>query len=251
MTRATKLWAPFGVAALLMTALAGSTATGASNRGSIRGLVVDGLGNPLVGAAVMVLTDTESAKDEASKSEKLIKQATTDIEGKFTAVNVIPGRYKVKAQAEGFNPVELAAEVRPNKVTVFDSILLRRVSTLNDEASLSTDSKYAARRVRGSIFHFDEAEANTSAKPDDNTIALNDKAPVLRAAVQTFAETTAGKADASSFIGTNFALSEQIGKDIGVAIGGQVGVGNGAPQSFKAVTTVNANDRHQLTVALG
>src|SRR5262249_26490795 len=71
------------------------------------------------------------------------------------------------------------------------------------------------------------------------------------AAVHTFAETSAGKADASSFIGTNFALSEQIGKDIGVAIGGQGGGGNGGPQSLKANTTGKAEDRDPPTAALG
>jgi hypothetical protein len=119
----------------------------ASARGSIRGVVKDGLGNPLIGAAVLVLAETEEAK-----AEKVVKRASTDGEGKFTAAGIFPGRYKVKAAAQGFNPVEFAADVKPNKVTIFDSILLRRVGTLAEETSLNSNSKYAARKARGSIF---------------------------------------------------------------------------------------------------
>src|SRR5215470_7137030 len=161
MTRAMKLWIPIGVAALMAVTLTGS-ATGASSHGSIRGIVVDALGKPLVGAAVFVLEEAEAAKAD----QKVIKEATTDESGKFTAANIAPGIYRVKAEADGFSPVELAAQVKPNKVTVFDSISLRRVTTLNDETMLNADSKYAVRRVRGTIFHFDEGEADATKATD-------------------------------------------------------------------------------------
>ena len=45
-------------------------------------------------------------------------------------------------------------------LTVFDSIFLRRITALADETSLNSDSKYAARRVRGTIFHYDEIMVN-------------------------------------------------------------------------------------------
>ena len=237
---------PFGVAAVVAVILSSSSVDAAANRGSIRGLVIDPLGNPLAGAAVLVFADVEGAKPD-----KAVREATTDSEGKFTATSITPGNYLVKAQADGFSPVEIAAEVKPNRVTVFDSILLRRVTTLNDESLIKADSKYAARRIQAPIFHFDEDVAKTSTPGGDST-PLTDRTPELHASVFTFGQTTTGSGfGQSSFAGANFAISEQIGKDLSVVIGGQAGRGDGAPQSLRAITTANANDRHEVSVALG
>src|SRR5262249_29680030 len=141
MKQVTRLWALIAAAAIAYVCVPAEAAAG---RGSIRGVIMDAAGNPLTGAAVVVVTDTEAAK-----AEKIVKRASTDGEGKFTASGIVPGRYRVKAEAQGFRPVELAADVRANKVTVFDSIFLRRVTALSDETSLNTDSKYAARQRLG------------------------------------------------------------------------------------------------------
>ncbi|MEK6285181.1 MAG: carboxypeptidase-like regulatory domain-containing protein [Acidobacteriota bacterium] len=244
MRQATRLWALIAVGVI---AYASVPAQAAGGRGSIRGIVMDGSGSPLIGAAVVVL-----AEAEAAKVDKVVKRASTDGEGKFTAAGITPGRYRVKAEAEGFDPVELAADVKPNKVTVFDSIFLRRITTLGDETNLNLDSKYAARRVRGSIFHYDETKKDVSAAPDSSTVALTARSTELHGAVNTFAQTTAsGNADGGSFAGANFAVSEQIGKDANLLVSGQLGYGNGAPQSLTARTTVHAGDRHRLSVAMG
>ena len=219
----------------------------ASARGSIRGIVKDGHGNPLIGAAVFVMAETEEAKPE-----KVVKSASTDGEGKFTAAGIFPGRYKVKAEAEGFNPVEFAADVKPNKVTIFDSILLRRVGTLAEEVSLNGNSKYAARKARGSIFHIDEAKKEPVTGQEDGTVALTDRASELHGYVSAFSETTPSKTEGgSSYTGANFAVSQQLGDDANLVISGQGGHGEGAPQRLQALTTAHANDRHKLAVALG
>jgi hypothetical protein len=232
---------------MVVVTLTGS-ATSAPSCGSIRGVIVDALGTPLAGAAVFVLADAETPKSKKSE-EKVIREATTDNNGKFIATNIAPGTYRVKAEASGFSPVEVAAQVKPNKVTVFDSILLRRVTTLNDEALLKPDSKYALRRVRGTIFHFDEADPNAS-KPTD-AVALTDTAPELHAAVFTFGQTGGSSVGRNAFVGSNFAVSEQLGNNLNITIGGQAGFGAGAPESLKAITTAQANDRHKVSVALG
>ncbi|HYP26587.1 MAG TPA: carboxypeptidase-like regulatory domain-containing protein, partial [Blastocatellia bacterium] len=219
----------------------------ASARGSIRGVVKDGLGNPLIGAAVLVLAETEEAKPE-----KVVKRASTDGEGKFTAAGIFPGRYKVKAEAQGFNPVEFAADVRPNKVTIFDSILLRRVGTLAEESSLNSNSKYAARKARGSIFHLEEATKEPAVGEENGTVALTDRASEMHGYVSAFSESTPSRVEGGdSFVGSNFAVSQQLGDDANLVISGQVGRGEGAPQRLQALTTAHANDRHKLAVALG
>ena len=242
MKQATRPWILIAVAAI---AYASIPAQAAAGRGSIRGIVMDTSGSPLTGAAVMVLADAEAAK-----ADKVIKRASTDGEGKFTAAGLAPGRYRVKAEAEGFNAVELNAEVRPNKVTIFDSIFLRRITALGDQTDLNKDSKYAARQARGTIFHIDET-AKDPVATEDSTVALTDRSPEVHGAVNAFAQTTAGGSDRSSFAGANFALSEQIAKDANVSVSGQLGYGNGAPQSLTALATAHASDRHRVSVALG
>ncbi len=245
MKNATKLYALLAVVAI---AYASAPAQAAAGQGSIRGVVMDLSGSPLIGAAVMVMADTEATKAD---SEKIVKRASTDSEGKFTAAGIVPGRYRVKAQAEGFRPVELSAEVKPDKVTIFDSIFLRRVTALGDETNLNVDSKYAARQARGTIFHYDETTKDTTVAKD-STIALTDRSPELHGAVNAFAETTpSSNPNPSSFAGANFAISEQFAKDANLVVSGQLGYGNGAPQSLTAMTTAHAGDRHRVSVAMG
>ena len=244
MKRSTKLLALIAFGAI---AYASSPAEAAGGRGSIRGVVMDASGSPLIGAAVEVL-----AEAEAAKADKVVRRASTDGEGKFAAAGIAPGHYRVKATAEGFNPVEIAADVKSNKVTVFDSIFLRRITTLADETARNTDSKYAARRVRGTIFHYDESKKDSIEATDDATVALTARSTELHGAVNAFGQATASSAgDGSSFGGANFAVSEQIGRDANLVISGQLGYGDGAPQSLRAFTTAHAGNRHRVSVAMG
>lgn len=244
MRQATRLLALIALGAI---AYASVPAEAAAGRGSIRGVVMDASGSPLIGAAVVVLADAETAK-----ADKVVRRASTDGEGKFAAAGIAPGHYRVKAEAEGFKSVELAADVKPNKVTVFDSIFLRRITALGDETSLNTDSKFAARRGRGTIFHYDEAKKEPAAASDDSPVALTGRSTELHGAVNAFGQTTAsGSADGSSFAGANFAVSEQIGRDANLVVSGQFGYGNGAPQSLRALTTAHAGNRHRVSVAMG
>lgn len=241
MRQAIRLWAVIAIGAI-----ASVPVHGAAGRGSIRGVILDASGNPLGGAAVLVLADTEAAK-----VEKVVKRASTDSEGKFSAAGIAPGRYRLKAEAEGFKPVEFSADVKPNKVTVFDSIFLRRITTLADATSLNTDSKYAARQARGTIFHYDETKKPVGGT-NDTPVALTERSSDLHGAVNAFAHTTAGSSgDPRSFAGANFAVSEQIARDANLVVSGQLGYGNGAPQSLRALTTAHAGDRHRVSVALG
>ena len=241
MRQATRL-----LALIALGAIAYVPAQAAAGRGSIRGVVMDAGGAPLIGAAVVVL-----ANAEAAKAEKVVRRASTDGEGKFTAAGIAPGHYRVKAEAEGFKPVELAADVKANKVTVFDSIFLRRVTALADDTSMNTDSKFAARRVRGTIFHYDEIQKDPTAT-NDSTVALTERSTELHGAVNMFGQTTASiGAERSSFAGANFAVSEQIGRDANLVVSGQLGYGSGAPQSLRAFTTAHAGNRHRVSVALG
>ncbi|HKP13293.1 MAG TPA: carboxypeptidase-like regulatory domain-containing protein [Blastocatellia bacterium] len=242
MKHASRLWALIAIGVVLS---ASATAQAGAAKGSIRGLVLDPHGNPLAGAAVLVMA-------EDAKSAKVIKKASTDNDGKFIAANIVPGRYRVKAAADGFKPVEIATDVRPNQVTVFDSIYLRRTNTLTEQTTLNTDSKYAARGARNVVFHYDEYNPNPVEAKGDETVALTDRTPEMHGVFNAFAQATASDtAETAPFVGANFAVSEQIGRDANVVISGQAGAGTGAPQKVQALTTASVGDRHKFAVALG
>lgn len=212
--------------------------------GSIRGFIKDGQGNPLIGASVLVLTELAETKDA-----RVIKKASTDKEGKFVAAGLIPGRYRVKAEALGFTPIEFPADVQPRKVIVFDEIQLRRTGTLAEKSALNPDSKYAARRARGSIFHLDEEKPKATT---EEPVILSPRASELHGYVQAFTQTAASEeTDIGSMTGANFAVTQQLGKDASLVMSGQVAQGEGAMQRFEALTTGHAGDKHRLGLALG
>jgi hypothetical protein len=199
----------------------------AAGSGSIRGSVKDNDGKPLPGAAVIVAI----ARAEKSAPEKVIKRVNTDADGKFVASNLLPGRYRIKAEAAGFDPVELAAVVEPNKVTVFDSILLRRTGTLEEEITLNGTPRYAARSARGTIFHV------APEKSDQNYAVCRQMDGLIYA----FSQSGPG-----SHMGTSFAISQSIGDVADVVVSGQAG----DEQRLQAAAAT-ASGPHKLSVAIG
>ena len=247
MRLARNFWVLFAIATVTYAYVPTPEANAAAAMGSIRGFVKDAEGNPLSGAAVFVMTGAEEAD-----AEKVVRRASTDKDGKFLAGGITPGRYRVKAEANGFSPVELAADVVANKTTIFDSIRLRQVTMLSDQTRLSSDPKYSARRAPASILHFEDPQQKcTAATQDDLTVALTRRSSELHGVVHAFSQTSPGDADyTGSFAGANFAVSEQLGGNADVVLSGQLGVGDGAPRRLEALTTYNG-DRHRLSVALG
>lgn len=243
MNKAIRFLAFIAIGAIVYTNL--PEAQAAVAMGSIRGVIKDGQGNPLLGASVFVLAEAEA------QAVKIIKRASTDKEGKFTAAGLIPGHYLLKAEAEGFSPIAFAADVQPRKVIVFDSILMRREGTLAEKTRLNLDPKFAARRAHGSIFHYDENRP-TVTPAEDETIALTPRTAELHGYINPFTQTALSNNDETgSMTGANFALSQQLGQDTNVVMSGQVAHGSTATERFEVLTTSHAGDSHKLGLALG
>ena len=199
MRLARNFWVLIAIGAIAWAAT--PEADAAAAMGSIRGFVKDAEGNPLSGAAVFVMAGAEEVA-----ADKVVRRASTDKDGKFVAAGITPGRYRVKAEADGFSPVELAADVVANKATIFDSIRLRQVTILSDQTRLNPDPKYSARRAPSSILHFEDPQKCTAATPDDLTVALTGRSSELHGVVHAFSEAAIGDGDyKGSFAGANFA----------------------------------------------
>ncbi|MFN2494123.1 MAG: carboxypeptidase-like regulatory domain-containing protein, partial [Pyrinomonadaceae bacterium] len=103
--------------ALLLMALAlvtnfnAPTATASKVRlATITGAVQDNNGNPVAGALISLLSD---------RASKVIKQTRSDAAGRFTT-RVSPGRYGIRAIADGFNEVVFSSvEVRASQELVY------------------------------------------------------------------------------------------------------------------------------------
>jgi hypothetical protein len=242
MNKAIRFLAFIAIGAIVYTNLPEAQAAA---MGSIRGVIKDGQGNPFIGSSVFILAEAEA------QAVKIIKRASTDKEGKFTAAGLIPGHYLLKAEATGFAPIAFAADVQPRKVIVFDSILMRREGTLAEKTRLNLDPKFAARRSQGSIFHYDENKPPVT-PAEDETIALTPRTAELHGYVNAFNQTAvSNNNEAGSMTGANFAVSQQIGRDANVIMSGQVAQGSTATERFEVLTTGHAGDKHKLGLALG
>jgi hypothetical protein len=147
--------------------------------------------------------------------------------------------------------VEVAALVKPNKVTVFDSILLRRSGTLAEQTSLNIDPKYASRTARGTIFHYDDQGRDTTATGTGTAVALTQRSSETHGFVHAFTESAPGTGWPAPEVASDFAVSQQLGRAANIVISGQTGIGEYAAQRLQTFTTANAGDHHRLSVALG
>ena len=87
----------FGLSLIALVSFITSDALAAGSKKSlatITGTVLDNRGNPLQGAVVMLVRE----------GVKAVKEARTDRQGNFIA-KVVPGRYGIKAIANGFSEV--------------------------------------------------------------------------------------------------------------------------------------------------
>jgi hypothetical protein len=247
-----KGWAPAFVTILAVVATVAPN-TSAGGLGSIKGVVCDASGHPLVGAEVAVVTT------EGLKTEKVIKRISTGSDGRFLAAGIIPGHYKVKAEATGFAATEMAALVKPNKVTVFDSILLRRAATIDDQTNLNLDSNYASRAAQGVVFHYKDDSASSNASAGSATAGVANEPELLAPPANTtqgfvyaFSQTAGGDTALSgTFPGIDFAVAEQLTRATSLTVSGQTGIGELSPQRIEARLTTGATDRHQVAVAVG
>lgn len=222
-----------------------------ANLGTITGAVLDNRGNPLAGAFISVLRDG---------GNRIIKETRTDANGRFST-RISPGRYVIRAIAEGFSSVVFSSvEVRSSQELVYRFNLepIGSGKTLPEKRRDREDVKWTLRssQTRRSIFQAQEGEdrdiqAVLGIEPDTSEVAPTDseKEPQrrMRGVVETY---FAGNAFSPGYSGLNFAVATS---DTGVdlVLAGQTGVGANAPQRLEAGTHFRAAERHRIGLNLG
>lgn len=226
--------------------------------GTITGAVHDNHGNPVAGAVISLVRDG---------ARKIVKETRSDSEGRFST-RISPGRYGIRAIAEGFNAVVFSAvEVRASQELVYRFNLepIGSGRTLPERRRDRDDVKWTLRsaQTRRSIFQAQEGEdrdiqAALGSEPASGdeviTIAAEDsedayrKNSRMRGVVETY---FASNAYGAGYPGLNFALSTSPTDGIELIFAGQTGVGVNSPERFEASTHVRVGDRHRLGVSMG
>lgn len=211
----------------------------------VSGTVKDDRGAPLIGAVVALMESRHRGKE--------LKRVSTDAKGRFTA-GITPGVYRLRAFAEGFVP-RVTNVFLDNTSHVKHDFSLKREDTLVQRRGDSDDYRWIARGAPRHAMNLAE-EVDDVVDLDAEKALQADVAanrPVIHGAAQLVAVGSASRAGgpASSFYGTNFAVSGSFGHNFEMAVVGQRGAGQMAPQRLTAMATVRPSDRHQVTAAVG
>ena len=250
------------VVALFVAAAAFSVGapTAFGNRGAlatITGTVRDSKGNPLAGAVVSLVNG----------AQKVIKQTRAGADGSFMA-KVPPGRYGIRAIAEGFSEVVFSSvEVRASQELVYRFNLERAGSgkTLPEMRRDRDDVKWILRAAqsRRSIFQVREGEdGNIKAIEEaaaDGATAANETASNADRSETTKQTRTQGVVETyfasngfgPGVVGLNFAIATPASERVDLIFVGQTGTGPGAPQRLEATGLVRAGERHRVGVGVG
>jgi len=127
--------------AVLIVVLSAALSLGQQARGTLRGVVSDELGAAIVGATVTV-TDAAGVQ----------KTAVTNGEGVYTISGLAPGKYVVKATAQGFaisdeTPVDISAGQRQSLGLTLKVTIEEQKVTIAAETPLSTESNNNANQT--------------------------------------------------------------------------------------------------------
>lgn len=252
--------------ALAGASVQGSTlASGGERRtglGTISGSVLDSRGNPVSGALVKILRDGFN---------EVVKETKSSADGTFAA-RVTPGRYLVRALAEGFTPATFTSvQVAPSTELVYRFNLqpVGEGKTLPERRLDRNDPKWRIRasQSRRSIFNADGVEDETvrkvieaaeeeeaaRAEVDDDAMAsapASEEGRGRRTRTQGYVETFFANSSvqgAGSYAGVNFAVATPVSRELNIIFSGQAG----EFERMEATARLRAGARHRLSMTLG
>ncbi|HJQ32090.1 MAG TPA: carboxypeptidase-like regulatory domain-containing protein [Pyrinomonadaceae bacterium] len=260
---------PLLAAALALAASsvqAGTTTAGGAggarhgSLGTISGTVLDAQGNPVSGALVRILRDGFN---------EVVKETKSAADGTFAA-RVTPGRYLLRALADGFTPATFSAvEVSPSSELIyrFNLVPVGEGRTTPERRADRNDPKFRIRaaQARRSIFNaggeedstvrqvLDELEEDEQSAAADDDLALTDTPEEKRTGrtrTQGYVETffaDSGVPGVGAYAGVNFAISTPVSRDVQMIFAGQAG----EFERLEATARIRAGARHRLSATFG
>lgn len=233
-----------------------------SSLGTISGAVLDRAGNPVAGALVKILRDGFN---------EVVKETRSGADGTFAA-RVTPGRYLLRALADGFTPATFSSvEVSPATELVYRFNLqpAGEGNTRPERRADRNDPKFRIRAAaaRRSVFNAGEAEDETvrrvleemdeqeRAAAGEEELALSDEPQpeekrTGRTRTQGYVETyfgSSGVPGAGSYSGLNFAVATPVNRQVQLIFAGQAG----EFERLEATARVRAGARHLISASFG
>jgi len=223
---------------------------------TISGTVRDNRGNPLAGALVSLMRE----------GFKTVKEARTDKQGNFIT-KVLPGRYGIKAIANGFTEVvftEVDVKAQEELVYKFNLEPVGSGRTLPERRPDRDNVKWILRsaQTKRSILQADEGEDPTVKAVTEAQEAQTAETAQMETAPEVPTETRsdskirphgvlesyfASNAYGAPYVGFNFAVATPVSEHVELIFAGQTGMGD-APGRFEATSRVRVNDRHRVGV---
>ncbi|MBX5477909.1 MAG: TonB-dependent receptor [Pyrinomonas methylaliphatogenes] len=241
---------PFSAAAILsalLLCLSPAHEIASRNRplGIIAGSVCDDRGRPLAGALIVLLREG---------AETVVQKTRSSSDGTFR-LRVLPGRYILRAIADGFNEARFASvEISPSSELIYRFNLepVGSNRTLPERRADRNEPKWRLRLANGrrSIFNLEEGQSTKV------QVAEGEGEP--REGLRKEGRTTSGVVETyyaasdapftPGFPGLNFAMATPVAQDVALILVGQVAPGAGA--RFEA-TARKRVDHHLVSVGLG
>ncbi|MGH9904255.1 MAG: carboxypeptidase-like regulatory domain-containing protein, partial [Pyrinomonadaceae bacterium] len=242
----------------LFSFAAPNAVAGRASFATVTGSVKDNAGNPLSGALISLIRDGANG---------VIKYTRSRSDGRFSA-KIPPGRYAIRAIADGFNAVAFAAvEVRASQELVYRFNLepIGSGKTLPERRKDREDVRWILRsaQTRRSIFQAQEgddedikaalgienatSEASTYGCDGSEVSTTNSGRRATGVIESYFADNPYGPA----YIGLNFAVSTPTTENIELVFAGQTGLGPDAPERLEASTRIRIGERHLLGLSAG
>lgn len=233
-----------------------------SSLGTISGAVLDRAGNPVAGALVKILRDGFN---------EVVKETKSASDGTFAA-RVIPGRYLIRAVADGFTPATFSSvEVSPATELVYRFNLqpVGSGNTRPERRADRNDPKFRIRaaHARRSVFNAGDAEDETvrrvleeldeqeRVEASEEELALADEPQpeekrTNRTRTQGYVETyfgSSGLPGAGSYTGLNFAVATPVNRQVQLIFAGQAG----EFERLEATARIRAGARHLVSATFG
>jgi Carboxypeptidase regulatory-like domain len=243
----------------LFSLAAPPTFAGKAALATITGSVKDNAGNPLSGALISLIKDGANG---------VVKHTRSGSDGRFSA-KISPGRYAIRAIADGFNSVAFASvEVRASQELVYRFNLepIGSGKTLPERRKDREDVRWILRsaQTRRSIFQAqegDDEDIKAALGIENATSETAAATGIERREVSTtnsgsrptgvvesyFADNPYGPA----YLGLNFAISTPTTDNIELVFAGQTGFGPNAPERLEASSRIRIGERHQLGISVG
>ncbi len=232
-----------------------------SSLGTISGAVLDRAGNPVAGALVKILRDGFN---------EVVKETKSASDGSFAA-RVIPGRYLIRAVADGFTPATFSSvEVSPATELVY-RFNLQPVGSGNTRPERRADRddpkfRIRAAHARRSVFNAGDAEDETVRRvleeleedervgAAEEELALSDEPQeerrTNRTRTQGYVETyfgSSGLPGAGTYTGLNFAVATPVNRQVQLIFAGQAG----EFERLEATARIRAGARHLISATFG